>query len=79
MYRIVPYDTVLDGTCTCRTVPFRTFALPCIMVQYGKKCTFINISDQAKNDKMQVVGGWEFELEKRKLAKIAKLYGVSTI
>ena len=44
-----------------------------------EKCIFTNISDQPKNNEMKVVGGWEFELEKRELAKIAKLYGVSTI
>ncbi len=58
--------------------------LPCFAI-YGaksdlpKKCIFTNIIDQAKNNEMKVVGGWEFELVKRELAKIAKLYGVSTI
>ncbi len=44
-----------------------------------EKCIFTNIIDRAKNNDMKVVGGWEFELVKRELAKIAKLYGVSTI
>ncbi len=36
---------------------------------------FTNISDQAKNIEMNVVGRWEFELEKRELAKIANAKG----
>ena len=44
-----------------------------------EKSIFTNISNQAKNNEMKVVGGWEFELETRELAKIAKLYGVSII
>ena len=36
-----------------------------------EKCIFTNISDQAKNNEMKVVGGWEFELGERELAKIA--------
>ncbi len=33
------------------------------------------MSDQAKNKEMKVVGGWEFELEERELAKIADANG----
>jgi hypothetical protein len=44
-----------------------------------EKCLFKNINDHAKKNDIKVVGGWEFELVKRELAKIAKLYGVSTI
>jgi hypothetical protein len=40
-----------------------------------EKCIFTNISDQAKNNEMKVVGGWEFELEERELAKIADANG----
>ena len=29
-----------------------------------EKCILTNISDQAKNNEMKVVGGWKFELEK---------------
>ncbi len=44
-----------------------------------EKCIFTNIIDQAKNNEMKVVSGWKFEIVKRKLTKIAKLYGVYTI
>ena len=40
-----------------------------------EKYIFTNISDHAKNNEMKVVGGWEFELEKRELAKIANAKG----
>ena len=35
-----------------------------------EKCKFTNIIDQAKDNELMVVGGWEFELVKRGLAKI---------
>jgi len=59
-------------------VPFRTLA--CSTVQFTmyraksdlpEKCIFRNISDQAKDNEMKTVGGWEFELVQRELAKIA--------
>ncbi len=40
-----------------------------------EKCIFTNITDQAKDNEMKVVGGWEFELEKQELAKFAKANG----
>ncbi len=41
-----------------------------------EKCIFTNISaDQAKNNEMKVVGGWEFELGEREFSKIADANG----
>ena len=40
-----------------------------------EKCIFTNISDQVENNEMKDVGGWEFELEKRELAKIVDANG----
>ena len=57
------------------------FESPCLICHVRaksdlpEKCIFANISDQAKNNEMKVVGGWEFELEERKLAKIADANG----
>jgi len=47
------------------------FAIYRAQSDLAKKCTFTNIIDQAKNNEMKVVGGWESELVKRELAKIA--------
>ena len=40
-----------------------------------EKCTFTNISDRAKDNEIKLLGGWEFELEKRELAKIVETNG----
>ena len=45
------------------------FAIYRAKIDLPEKCIFTNISDQAKNNKMKVVGGWEFELVKARIVK----------
>ncbi len=62
------------GTVPYRSVPYRTILLhyPFAYIKPKEICQRVyisNISDQAKNNEMKAVGGWEFELVKARIGK----------
>jgi hypothetical protein len=67
---IIPYRTTIPQSPSVLLVfaNWRQSDLP-------EKFIFTNTCDQAKNNELNVMYGWKFELEKQELAKIANTKG----